>query len=317
MILYDSKQNLADNKFKKANNKNNQDYQQDYHHDYQQNEPLTSVGIICIKLDKSIYNKFINNLKSVSYYNLNNIVMNNIHKFNKYNELISFMLVNRRHSLNYIDFIRGKYNINDINGINTMCSYMSSDEIKLIKSEDFNNLWKKLWLKNAYKKKYLEEMNLSKIKFSHLKTLGILNNIKTEYSSTEWEIPKGRKNSNETNLQCAIREFNEETSLNLDDYNIISCLDPIHDLFIGTNNKEYKHIFYTSIFNNTTQSVVNNINIDFKNNEIEEIRWCKWSELNDIIRPYNSNKINILTNIFLFILNICESESGDNLLITI
>ena len=28
----------------------------------QKEEPLTSIGIICIKLDKSIYNKFINNL---------------------------------------------------------------------------------------------------------------------------------------------------------------------------------------------------------------------------------------------------------------
>ena len=277
---------------------NNKNIEQKY------DEPLTSVGIICIKLDKSIYNRFINNLRNVSYYNLNNIDMNNIHKFSKYNELISFMLVNRRHSLNYIDFIRGKYNINDLNGINNMCSYMSSDEINLIKNEDFNNLWKKLWLKNSYKKKYLEEMNLSKIKFTHLKNLGLLDNIKSEYSSTEWEIPKGRKNPNETNLQCAIREFNEETTLSLDDYNIISCLDPIHDLFIGTDNKEYKHIFYTSILN--TQSVNNMQSII--NNEIEEVRWCKWSDLNNIIRPYNNSKINILTNIFLFILNICESE---------
>lgn len=270
-------------------------------------EPLTSVGIIGIKLDKSIYNKFINNLQSVSYYNLNNIIMDNIHKFNEYNELISFMLVNRRHSLNYIDFIRGKYDVNNKNEINKMCSYMSSDEINLIKNESFNNLWKNLWLKNAHKKKYLDEMNLSKIKFTHLKNVGTLDNINTEYSSTEWEIPKGRKNSNETNLQCAIREFKEETSLSSDDYHIISCLDPIHDLFIGTNNKEYKHIFYTAIINNAFE-----INNDFKNNEIEEIRWCKWNELNDLIRPYNNNKINILTNIFLFILNICELNNNSN-----
>lgn len=268
------------------------------------NEPLTSVGIICIKLNNKIYNKFKNNLQSVSYYNLNDLIMEHIDKFNEYNEMISFLLVNRRHSLNYIDFIRGKYNINDLNGIINMCSLMSSNEIEMIKNENFNNLWSELWLKNAYKKKYLEEMKLSNVKFNHLKTLGILDKIITEYSSTEWEIPKGRKNSNETNLKCAIREFKEETSLTLDeDYHIISCLDPIHDLFIGTNNKEYKHIFYTSVLNKE----INNINI--KNNEINEIRWCKWSELNDLIRPYNHNKINILTSIFLFILNICENET--------
>ena len=31
-------------------------------------EPITSVGIICIKLDKEIYNNFIQNLQSVSYF---------------------------------------------------------------------------------------------------------------------------------------------------------------------------------------------------------------------------------------------------------
>jgi len=179
---------------------------------------------------------------------------------------------------------------------------MSSAEIEMIKTKDFNNLWCELWLKNAYKKKYLEEMKLSNIKFNHLKNSGILDKIKTNFTSTEWEIPKGRKNSNETNLKCAIREFKEETSLKPDDYHIISCLDPIHDLFIGTNNKEYKHIFYTSIANPDIN------NIDVYNNEISEVRWCKWSELNDLIRPYNNNKINILTSIFLFILNICEND---------
>ena len=121
MILYSGKQN-------------NKNIEKSGKHD----DPLTSVGIICIKLDKSIYNKFINNLHTVSYYNLNNIDMNNIHKFNQYNELISFMLVNRRHSLNYIDFIRGKYNINDLSGINNMCSFMSTDEINLIQRCVFN-----------------------------------------------------------------------------------------------------------------------------------------------------------------------------------
>jgi 8-oxo-dGTP pyrophosphatase MutT (NUDIX family) len=270
------------------------------------NDPLTSVGIICIKLDKKIYAKFKNNLQSVSYYNLNNLIMEHIDKFNEYNDMIYFLLVNRRCSLNYIDFIRGKYNVNDVNSIYNICSLMSSTEIEMIKNNDFNNLWSELWLKNAFKKKYLEEMKQSNFKFTHLKKNGILDKIKTEYSSTEWEIPKGRKNYNETNLKCAIREFEEETSLKNDDYHIITSLDPIHDLFIGTNNKEYKHIFYTSIANQDINNIIVN------NNEISEVKWCKWSELNDLIRPYNNNKINILTSIFLFILNICENEQTHN-----
>jgi len=269
----------------------------------------TSVGIICFKLDKNVQNQFIKNIKSTSYYDLNNIIMDNIHKFNEYNDSIQFLLVKRRNSLNYIDFIRGKYHIQDNKQINNMFNLMSINEIEMIKNNDFNTLWYNLWLKNAYKKKYLEEMNLSKIKFNHLRETGLLNNINSEYLTTEWEIPKGKKNSNETNLQCAIRELKEETLLSINNYNIISCLDPIHDIFTGTNNKEYKHIFYTALCNNDNINI--NINIEYKNNEIEEIRWCKWSELHEYIRPYNNNKINILTNIFLFILNICENNINE------
>ena len=283
---------------------------------YERNDMNTSVGIICIKLNKNIYNTFKNNLQTITYYDLNNIVLDNIHKFNEYNNSIEFLLVNRRNSLNYIDFIRGKYNIQDTNKITNMCSYMSINEINMIKNNDFNSLWYNLWLKNAYKKKYLEEMNLSKIKFNHLRETGILDNINSEYSSTEWEIPKGKKNTNETNLQCAIREFQEETSLSNNNYKIISCLDPVHDIFTGTNKKEYKHIFYTALFDDNYDEHQNKHqadnyegHLDYKNNEIEEIKWCKWSELNELIRPYNNNKVNILTNIFLFILNVCESNN--------
>jgi len=267
------------------------------------NEPMTSVGIVCFKLDKMIFNKFIKNLENISYYDLNHIMMDNIHKFTQYNDYIKFLLVKRRHSLNYIDFIRGKYDINNLESIKLMCSYMSCNEIELIRSNDFNNLWNNLWMKNAHKKKYLEELNQSKNKFEYLKNSNFFDTIDTVYESTEWEIPKGRKISSEKNLNCAIREFKEETSIDTTSYQLINSVDPIHDIFIGTNGKEYRHIFYTSLFTGDNENITNN------NNEIDMVQWYNWSELNDLFRSYNSSKINILTNIFLFIINVCESNN--------
>lgn len=267
------------------------------------NEPITSVGIVCFKLDKMIFNKFIKNLENISYYDLNHIMMDNIHKFNQYNNSIKFLLVKRRHSLNYIDFIRGKYDINNLESIRLMCSYMSSDEIELIQNKDFNYLWTNLWMKNAHKKKYLEELNQSKLKFENLKNNGFFDTIETIYESTEWEIPKGRKITSEKNLNCAIREFKEETSFDTTSYQLINSVDPIHDVFIGTNGKEYRHIFYTSLFTSDIEDIT------YHNNEIDMVKWYKWSELNELFRSYNSNKINILTNIFLFIINICEANN--------
>jgi 8-oxo-dGTP pyrophosphatase MutT (NUDIX family) len=243
------------------------------------------------------------NIQNISYYDISNIVMNNIHKFNQYNQAIKFMLVNRRHSLNYIDFIRGKYDEKDDDYIMNMCSYMSKNEIELIKNNSFNDLWVNLWLKNAHKKKYNDEMNLSRTKFNYIKNNNLFTKITSDFEQTEWEVPKGRKNFNETNINCAIREFKEETSIIQSQYFILNCLDPIHDIFTGTDNKQYRHIFYTSVINNDID------NIDYHSNEINSVKWFNWSDLHNIIRPYNQTKINILTSIFIFIVNVCEMNN--------
>ena len=267
----------------------------------------TSVGILCYKLDKTIYDKFINNLENISYYDINKFTIlpkqDNNKTFIKCEEYIKFLLVKRRNSLNYIDFIRGKYDINNLNSIINMTKFMSKDEIELLKTNNFNKLWYDLWLKNSYKKKYSDEMNKSNEKFNYLKSIQFFDDLFSEYSSTEWEIPKGGKKYNETNINCAIREFEEETSLTKNNYKIINCVDPIHDIFIGTNNKEYRHIFYTALYNNNNISDENT----HSNNEIDCVKWCSWNDINTIIRPYNSSKIKIITLLILFIINVCNN----------
>ena len=81
---------------------------------------------------------------------------------------------------------------------------------------------------------------------------------------------------------------------------ITSLLDyqPICDNFIGTNNKEYQHVFYIGKY--TSDNKINKIN---KNNEIDEIRWCNLSDSINLIRSYNQSKIDILTKLFCIIAN--------------
>ena len=38
----------------------------------------------------------------------------------------------------------------------------------------------------------------------------------TRWSETEWGFPKGRRNFQEKDLDCALREFEEETGMNKD-----------------------------------------------------------------------------------------------------
>ena len=61
------------------------------------------------------------------------------------NEKTKILMINRKDSLCYIDFIRGKYKGNDLKYIDKLFSRMSNNEIENIKNKTFEELWKTLW----------------------------------------------------------------------------------------------------------------------------------------------------------------------------
>lgn len=273
-------------------------------------EPIISAGIICFKTDniKISYNDKFININNFNYQNLSNI-----DKIKFYKDKIKFLLVQRKHSLNYINFMRGKYDINDLTRLSEIFSYMSKEEINNIYNNNFEYLWTELWEHTARKKIYLKEYNNSMIKFNKIKNDGhleILYNKSSEYNSAEWEFPKGRKNINESNFECALREFNEETGINKDDIVFLNCSDSIHDNFIGTNNLSYKHIFYIGMTKQNSEYE----EIKSKN-EIKQIKWCTWDECLKLFRPYHTSRVNILNKVFLYIINLYEEQVKENILL--
>ena len=134
-------------------------------------EPITSAGIICLNLQKNI-EKYIleNNIETLSsdinIYNYQRL--SNIDKIKKYKNKIKFLLIQRKHSLNYINFIRGKYDSDNFNELEKIFSLMSNNEIKKISENDLDYLWKNLWEKTAKKKIYQKEYNESKNKLTKI-----------------------------------------------------------------------------------------------------------------------------------------------------
>ncbi len=273
-------------------------------------EPITSAGVICMDLNFKMKEYFKKNYSNdINIYNYQRL--SNIDKIKKYKNRVRFLMVQRKHSLNYINFIRGIYDENNFNELEKMFKLMSNQEIQLIKDSLFEDLWNDLWVKTARKKVYQKEFNQSKIKFNKIKELSQMHNlfkIYSEYETPEWEFPKGRKNINESNFDCAMREFKEETGIDKNQIEIINNFNSIHDNFIGTNGLNYKHIFYIGFLNDK----ITDYEITSKN-EILEVKWCLWDEALRLIRPYSINKINILNKLFLFFINICE-DNNTNLL---
>lgn len=67
--------------------------------------------------------------------------------------------------------------------------------------------------------------------------------VNSKDSEILWEIPKGSKNKDETNIDCAIREFYEETSIDYSKYKIIHEIEPVCST-VHDDNIEYKTFYY-------------------------------------------------------------------------
>lgn len=281
--------------------------------------PITSWGIILVNVNNNIK---INNHSYVNIYNYtkyNGIICKNSSSLNLINTVlnnISFLLVQRKHSLGFSEFIRGKYVIGNINALRGLFEQMVPDEIELIKKSDFDTLWNFFWGKYTTdvmfnKKEYYDSKN----KFETLKSniLNVENSLNfyldttlTYYSSAEWGFPKGRKKKGETDLTCAIREFCEETNLSENDISILYKSTPIIEELTGTNGKKYKHIYYLAELKNK--------NIDDKlqnmcNSEIGNIGFYQYLDAYTLIRDYHVEKKNILTSIVNYYVDILKQQN--------
>ena len=246
-----------------------------------------------------------------------------IKKFCFYKNKILFMMVSRRFSLGFIEFIRGKYDVTDTNNIINLFEQMYDEEIKYIRKNPYDNILyyflnrnnepKETVLNRIYEGKYSNEYCEAKIKFNML--INSSNNIDNDsalsldfytkyirprWEKPEWGFPKGRREKRtEENLSCACREFEEETGYNKNDYCVLNKIEPLEEKLIGTNGIKYKHIYYLAI---------NNCNKDmqftsYDSYEIGDIKWFTYEEAMIHIRPYHIEKKKILTQVYIFILN--------------
>ena len=213
-----------------------------------------------------------------------------------------FLMIRRKDSYGYIDFIRGKYTNQNILQIQTMIDQMSNDEKMRIQTHDFYTLWKMMWGDNNYVQYRSEESSSAK-KFDSLKNGITINGdiytlddfirkSTTSWSETEWEFPKGRRNFQEKDLECALREFEEETGIQSNSISVVENVLPFEEIYIGSNLKSYKHKYYLAHMNYTSDVLSN-----FQKTEVSKLEWKTVKNCISSIRPYNLEKIQMVKNI--------------------
>ena len=279
------------------------------------NEPITSIGIIAIKSMSNEQNdKLLEYFNKDKYFNLvkSNTINNNILlKFPSYLKKFKFLMIRRKKTLGYIEFIRGRYNELNVESYTSLFEQMVNSEIKDILQFNFEYLWNDLWRQNIENKFYKNEYQESKNKFNYLKNEKtfslIINNIKPLYDTPEWGYPKGRRIYLEKNINCACREFEEETSLTKDSYTLISNIPPIQEIFYGTNNILYKHIYYFALCDSDIKVNLNQNNLN-QIEEIGDIGWFDYNECRKLIRTYHYERQKILNETFIFLSSIIENK---------
>jgi 8-oxo-dGTP pyrophosphatase MutT (NUDIX family) len=286
-----------------------------------------SFGIICLKrphnsdnLDNPNNPDNPNNLDNNKQTILNRIQNKNKFESGEINTL-DVLMVCPKYSYGYIDFIRGKYTFYNISYILNLFEKMTRRERENLMEKEFLQLWTELWEVNPeIDRQYYHEYLESKNKFLTLKNgfpisfysftisismESIIKQCNEEWNDPEWGFPKGRKNINESNQNCALREFSEETGIPIQDIQLLP-IGPIEEKYEGTNHKVYCHYYYIAEYIGNPDT---SLTIDYSNplqyREVGKLEWVQWREGIERIRPYFLSKKDIMYDLKFLFENIC------------
>jgi 8-oxo-dGTP pyrophosphatase MutT (NUDIX family) len=161
----------------------------------------------------------------------------------------SYLLVQRKDSLQFVEFVRGKYDPRSYGAMLAMVSLMTRDEQELLASATFSDLWARVWGACAPRRCLAVEHATSLALHAVLqsRSLGydlreVVGACRVHLLEREWGFPKGRRNIRELDSDCAVREFVEETGV---ERGAVRRLDTsFEEEFSGTNGVRYRHKYY-------------------------------------------------------------------------
>jgi len=217
-----------------------------------------------------------------------------------------FLMIRRKDTLGFMDFMRGKYSIYNKEYLLNLLNEMTIHEKRGLLTAGFTELWGELWCNQSGQ--YVQEERSSRDKFDTLVsgvmthdgenyTLASLieeSNKCSQWDEAEWGFPKGRRNHNEKDIECALREFEEETGYKGN--STVENLQPFEEIFMGSNFKSYKHKYYL-------MKVDSAVYRPFDETEVSKIEWKSYDECLASIRSYNLEKKRVIKDIYKCLTN--------------
>ena len=207
-----------------------------------------------------------------------------------FNNTPYYLIIRRPSGTSLLEIVRGLYRESQLF---FMIQDLSNDDRTLLLTTPFEKLWSETHLGLPPGGEIYE---YAKSKFAR-----IAKHFPQLFQSVEssdpqgknlWLFPKGKpvynnvsgKLISEAPIECALREFKEETGgMTLSEQDALLS-HPVIENFLGSNSKNYQTVYF--IFQNNSASMETSDNIFEKTRgEIRDIRWIRIDDLPKFLRP--------------------------------
>jgi 8-oxo-dGTP pyrophosphatase MutT (NUDIX family) len=216
------------------------------------------------------------------------------------------LMIQRKDTLGFMDIMRGKYKVTEPEYIKKQIRGMIQSERDKLLTMDFEDIWHQLWGSDTESsQRYANDRVTSKQKLAELRagiehpdgqryTLAdLLRQEPLVHNTPEWGFPKGRRDPYETDIQCAFRELQEETSISEDELWKATNVSPFIEQFYGSNNIHYRHSYYVAQYVGKRNITFNASNEEMAR-EVGNVSWKTLDEALLLLRPENVEKRGIL-----------------------
>lgn len=211
-----------------------------------------------------------------------------------------FLLVQRKHSHSYDALIRGHYNLRDRNYIEKLLIELTPVERSKLLSHSYDFLWNRLWSFSSNNEMFRNEYQQAKLKFLELIKIlpALFAKIPSQWHEPEWGFPKGKKYHSEKELEAAQREFLEETGIPADfiKFHTDDEFEPIQEEYTGDDYIHYRHIYFLARTEPSGIGFTDPWNLT-QVGEIGKVGWFTIEEIRKILRPYHSQRLELIETI--------------------
>jgi len=231
------------------------------------------------------------------------------------------LMIRRRDSLGYVEFLRGRYSLSTTEFIQRLIDQMTVDEHRRLMITPFDDLWNILW-NYQHTRQYRNEYEHAKYLFERLKTTGdvkgrtleqYITACPTHWLEPEWGFPKGRRSAHETEFMTAVREFREETGWRRALPICSTDVAPLVELYTGSNGIAYRQTYYIGMCDITDSDASMDSSNHVQAREVSRVEWCSFEEAVAKIRGTSPEKRALITALQTQWTLLCEVHARETI----